>query len=84
MTIQNVTLDNYDGFTVEGKSQAIVESGATNTSWVIKVKEGLNVGTYTAILTVTDENNNSYVGYVTINVEEKNLPNLNISFTDKL
>ena len=84
LTIQNVTLDNYDGFTVEGKSQAIVESGATNTSWVIKVKEGLNVGTYTAILTVTDENNNSYVGYVTINVEEKNLPNLNISFTDKL
>lgn len=59
---------------VEGPStQPTVSAGATNTDYKIKAKEGLPVGTYTATITVTDNNGNNYTATVTLKVEKKNL-----------
>lgn len=84
LTVKNITLDNYDSFTIEGPNQAIIEPDATNTAWTIKVKEGLSAGTHSAILTITDENDRTYVAYITIDVSKKKLTDLGIGFTEKL
>lgn len=73
LQIQNVTVDSAN-FTVEGPSTSpTVSAGATNTDYKIKAKEGLPVGTYTATITVTDENGKTYTATVTLKVEKKNL-----------
>lgn len=73
LQIQNVTVDSSN-FVVEGPStQPTVSAGATNTDYKIKAKEGLPVGTYTATITVTDNNGNNYTATVTLKVEKKNL-----------
>lgn len=84
LTVKNITLDNYDSFTIEGPNQAIIEPDATNTAWTIKVKEGLSAGTHSAILTITDENDRTYVAYITIDVSKKKITDLGIGFTEKL
>ena len=73
LQIQNVTVDSAN-FTVEGPSTpTTVSAGATNTDYKIKAKEGLPAGTYTATITVTDNNGNNYTATVTLKVEKKNL-----------
>ena len=73
LQIQNVTVDSSN-FVVEGPStQPTVSAGATNTDYKIRAKEGLPAGTYTATITVTDNNGNNYTATVTLKVEKKNL-----------
>lgn len=73
LQIQNVTVDSSN-FVVEGPStQPTVSAGATNTDYKIRAKEGLPAGTYTATITVTDNNGNNYTTTVTLKVEKKNL-----------
>ncbi len=82
LQIQNVTVDSSN-FVVEGPStQPTVSAGATNTDYKIKAKEGLPVGTYTATITVTDNNGNNYTATVTLKVEPKQLTGLGISGLD--
>jgi len=81
LQIKNVTVDSSN-FKVEGPStQPTVSAGATNTDFKIKAKEGLNAGDYTAIITVTDIDENNYTATVTLKVEKKNL-NVGISGLD--
>lgn len=73
LQIQNVTVDSSN-FVVEGPStQPTVNAGATNTDYKIRAKEGLPAGTYTATITITDNNGNNYTATVTLKVEKKNL-----------
>lgn len=73
LQIQNVTVDSSN-FVVEGPSTSTtVSAGETNTDYKIKAKEGLPAGTYTAIITVTDNSGNNYTATVTLKVEKKNL-----------
>ena len=82
LQIQNVTVDSSN-FVVEGPSTSpTVSAGATNTDFKIKAKEGLVVGTYTATITITDNNGNNYTATVTLKVEPKQLTGLGISGLD--
>ena len=82
LQIQNVTVDSSN-FVVEGPStQPTVSAGATNTDYKIRAKEGLPAGTYTATITVTDNNENNYTATVTLKVEPKQLTGLGISGLD--
>ena len=73
LQIQNVTVDSSN-FVVEGPSTSpTVSAGTTNTDYKIKAIEGLPAGTYTATITVTDNNGNNYTATVTLKVEKKNL-----------
>ena len=82
LQIQNVTVDSSN-FVVEGPSTSpTVSAGATNTDFKIKAKEGLVVGTYTATITITDNNGNNYTATVTLKVEPKELTGLGISGLD--
>ena len=82
LQIQNVTVDS-SSFVVEGPStQPTVSAGATNTDYKIRAKEGLPAGTYTATITVTDNNENNYTATVTLKVEPKQLTGLGISGLD--
>ena len=82
LQIQNVTVDSSN-FVVEGPSASpTVSAGATNTDFKIKAKEGLVVGTYTATITITDNNGNNYTATVTLKVEPKQLTGLGISGLD--
>ena len=83
LQIQNVTVVDSSNFIVEGPSTSpTVSAGATNTDYKIKAKEGLPVGTYTAIITVTDSNKGNYTATVTLNVEPKELTGIGISGLD--
>lgn len=84
LTVKNITLDNYDSFTIDGPNEAIIEPGSTNAAWTIKVKEGLSVGTHSAILTITDENGRTYIAHIIIDVTKKKITDLGIGFTEKL
>ena len=82
LQIQNVTVDSSN-FVVQGPSTSpTVSAGATNTDYKIRAKEGLAVGTYTAIITITDNNENNYTSTVTLKVEPKQLTGLGISGLD--
>lgn len=79
LQIQNVTVNSAD-FTVEGPSTSpTVSAGATNTDFKVKAKAGLDVGTYTATITVTDMGGKTYTATVTLKVEPKQLTGLGIS-----
>lgn len=50
-----------------------------NTSYKVKAKPGLNAGTYTATITVTDENDKTYTSTVTLTVGRKPLGDISVS-----
>ena len=80
LQIQNVTVDSSN-FVVEGPSTSpTVSAGATNTDYKIRAKEGLAVGTYTATITITDNNENNYTSTVTLKVEKKNYDGVVINY----
>lgn len=78
LQIKNVSVDNAN-FVVEGTKTPIVNVGATNTDFKIKAKKGLNVGEYSANITVTDINDNTYTSKVTLKVDKKEITDLDIS-----
>ena len=78
LQITNVSVDNAN-FIVEGTKTPIVNVGATNTDFKIKAKTGLKVGEYSANITVTDINGNTYTSTVTLKVDKKEIADLDIS-----
>ena len=72
LQVKTVASSNAN-FIVEGTSTPTIDAGATNTDFTIKAKEGLDAGTYTATITVTDMNDNTYTGVVTLKVNPKQL-----------
>ena len=78
LQIKNVSVDNAN-FIVEGTGTPTVTVGATNTDFKIKAKKGLNVGEYSANITVTDINDNTYTSTVTLKVDKKEIADLDIS-----
>ena len=80
LQIKNVSVDSAN-FQIEGGSQTTLNAGDTDTTWKIKAKTGLNAGTYTATITVTDMSGNTYTATVTLVVEKKQLDGLGAEFT---
>ena len=78
LQIKNVSVDNAN-FVVDGTGTPTVVVGATNTDFKIKAKKGLMVGEYTANITVTDINDNTYTSKVTLKVDKKEITDLDIS-----
>ena len=78
LQIKNVSVDNAN-FVVEGTKTPIVNVGETNTDFKIKAKNGLKVGEYSANITVTDINGNTYTSKVTLKVDKKEITDLDIS-----
>ena len=79
LQVISVTVDSSN-FIVEGPStQPTLDVGATNTDFKVKAKPGLNAGEYTATITVTDANNETYTATVTLNVSAKALTGLGIN-----
>ena len=78
LKITNVTVSDTDKFEIIGTTQPTIGIGATNTDFKVKAKSGLNVGTYTPTITVTDENGKTYTATVTLKVEPKQLTGLGI------
>ena len=79
LQVKSVTVDEPTKFTVIGTTQPTIGSKATdNTSFTIKPVDGLEAGTYTATITVTDMSDKAYTATVTLNVGAKNLPYLGI------
>ncbi len=73
LQIKNVTVSDTNKFEIIGNTQPTVNSGATNTDFKVKAKAGLDVGDYTATITVTDMGGKTYTATVTLKVEKKNL-----------
>ena len=78
LKITNVTVSDTDKFEINISSQPTIGIGATNTDFKVKAKSGLNAGTYTPTITVTDENGKTYTATVTLKVEPKQLTGLGI------
>ena len=79
LQVISVTVDSSN-FIVEGPStQPTLDVGATNTDFKVKAKPELNAGEYTATITVTDANNETYTATVTLNVSAKALTGLGIN-----
>ena len=78
LEVKSVTVDSSN-FIVEGPStQQTVGAGATNTDFKVKANTGLNAGEYTATITVTDANGETYIATVTLKVEPKQLTGVGI------
>ena len=77
LQIKNVSVDSSN-FTIVNGTQTTLSAGATDTTWKIKAKEGLNKGVYTATITVTDMSDNIYTSTVTLTVNPKELTGLGI------
>ena len=73
LQIKNVTVSETDKFEIIGATQPTVGAGLTNTDFKIKAKSGINVGTYTATITVEDMDGKTYTATVTLTVSKKNL-----------
>lgn len=73
LQIKNVTVSEPTKFEIIGKTQPTVGAGLTNTDFKVKAKAGLDVGNYTATITVTDMGDKTYTATVTLKVEKKNL-----------
>ncbi len=80
LQIKNVSVDGAD-FQIEDGSQTTLNAGDTDTTWKIKAKTGLNAGTHTATITVTDMDDKTYTATVTLVVEKKQLNGLGAGFT---
>ena len=78
LQIKNVSVDNAN-FVVEGTKTPTVTVGTTNTDFKIKAKAGIKVGEYSANITVTDINDNTYTSKVTLKVDKKEITDLGIS-----
>ena len=80
LQIKNVTV-NSANFTVEGPSTSpTVSAGAINTDFKVKAKAGLDVGTYTATITVEAMDGKTYTAIVTLKVEKKNYEGVTIHY----
>lgn len=73
LQIKNVTVSEPTKFEIIGTTQPTVSASATNTDFKVKAKAGLDVGDYTATITVTDMGGKTYTATVTLKVEKKNL-----------
>ena len=82
LQIKNVTVSEPDKFEIIGATQPTVSAGATNTDFKVKAKAGLDVGTYTATITVEAMDSKTYTATVTLKVEPKQLTGLGISGLD--
>ena len=78
LQIKNVTVDSANFIVVNG-NQATLEQNGIDTSWSIKAKEGLNAGTYTGIITITDMNDKTYTATVELKIYKKEItPSINL------
>mgnify|MGYP002577246468 CR=1 FL=1 len=82
LQIRNVTVSDTEKFEIIGGTQPTVGGGATNTDFKVKAKAGLDVGNYTATITVETMDNKTYTATVTLKVEPKQLTGLGISGLD--
>lgn len=82
LQIRNVTVSDTEKFEIIGGTQPTVGGGATNTDFKVKAKSGLDVGNYTATITVETMDNKTYTATVTLKVEPKELTGLDISGLD--
>ena len=74
LQIKNVTVSDTNKFEIIGETQPTITAGATNnTDFKVKAKAGLNVGDYTATITVKDMGGKTYTATVTLKVEKKDL-----------
>lgn len=80
LQIKGISVDSAN-FQFENGTQTILNAGDTDTTWKIKAKTGLNAGTYTATITVTDMDDKTYTATVTLVVEKKQLDGLGVGFT---
>jgi hypothetical protein len=78
LQVKSVTVSDTDKFEIIGSTQPTVDVGATNTDFKVKAKSGLDAGEYTATITVTDANDETYTATVTLNVSAKALTGLGI------
>ena len=81
LQVKSVTVDEPTKFTVIGTTQPTIASKATdNTSFTIKPVDGLEAGTYTATITVTDMSDKIYTATVTFIVEKADItPTVSVS-----
>ena len=82
LQIKNVTVSEPTKFEIIGTTQPTVSASATNTDFKVKAKAGLDVGTYTATITVEAMDSKTYTATVTLKVEPKQLTGLGISGLD--
>ena len=80
LQIKNVTVSDTEKFAIMGGTQPTVSAGATNTDFKVKAKAGLDVGDYTATITVTDMGGKTYTSTVTLKVEKKNYEGVTIHY----
>ena len=80
LQIKNVTVSEPTKFEITGPTQPTVSAGATNTDFKVKAKAGLDVGTYTATITVETTDNKTYTATVTLKVEKKNYEGVTIHY----
>lgn len=80
LQIKNVTVSDTEKFAIMGGTQPTVSAGATNTDFKVKAKTGLDVGNYTATITVTDMGGKTYTATVTLKVEKKNYEGVTIHY----
>ena len=81
LQVKSVTVGESTKFTVIGTTQPTIASKATdNTSFTIKPVDGLEAGTYTATITVTDMSDKIYTATVTFIVEKADItPTVSVS-----
>ena len=81
LKVKSVKVDEPSKFTVIGTTQPTIASKATdNTSFTIKPVDGLEAGTYTARITVTDMSDKIYTATVTFIVEKSDItPTVSVS-----
>ena len=80
LKITNVTVTGNEKFEIIGDTQPTIGIDAINNDFKIKAKSGLNAGTYTPTITVTDENGKTYTATVTLKVEKKNYDGVVINY----
>ena len=74
LQVKSVAVDDTSKFTVTGSTEPTITSKDTdNTSFTIQPVDGLNAGTHTATITVTDMADNTYKATVSFSVEPKDI-----------